>query len=73
MINVDEIIGSLDKDQATKVIDFLKSKTAPAPVEPVKEDTPSAVEPTEPKTKTSEEMVEDLKKKTAKAPADAKA
>lgn len=78
IVNVDEIIGSLNKDQATKVIDFLKSKTAPkeaAPevVEPVAEETPSEVEPTEPKAKTSEEMVEELKKKTAKTPANAKA
>lgn len=48
--SVEEILASLDKDQATKVIDFLKTKAdeKKKPVEPkVEEGTEAALEPNE--------------------------
>lgn len=70
LVSTDAILGSLDKDQATKVIDFLKSKTEPKAAAPV---APAATEEAPKAAKTSEEMVEDLKKKTAKTPENAAA
>lgn len=68
LITVDEILATLDKEQATKVIEFLKSKAdakkPAAPAEAVSEETPAEAEAPKAK-KTDAEMIADLEAKKA--------